>query len=224
MADTLSRRTLLAAAGMAAAGLAGAQEAGGGDSKILIIGVSCSPRKGKTTATSIGVALEAARGVDARIETELFDLGEMNIAANPASGAQDDLSPVLASLKKANLGGIIIGSPTYYRTMTALCKTFIERLSVLRDPTYVLADKAVGALSVGGYRNGGQELVLAQIQTAMLCHDVMIVGGKPPAHQGATLWNSHKDDIMQDEIGIQSAKNLGARVAQAALKMAAKPA
>jgi hypothetical protein len=52
----------------------------------------------------------------------------------------------------------------------------------------------------------------------MLCHEVMIVGGKPGAHQGATLWNIYNDDISKDEFGIESAKKLGTRVAEAALR------
>ena len=54
----------------------------------------------------------------------------------------------------------------------------------------------------------------------MLCHEAMSVGGKPRAHQGATLWNAYKDDILKDEFGIESAKRLGARVAEAAVKLA----
>jgi hypothetical protein len=53
----------------------------------------------------------------------------------------------------------------------------------------------------------------------MLCHEVMVVGGKPRAHQGATLWNAYNDDIMKDEFGIDTAKQLGIRVAEAALKL-----
>lgn len=112
----------------------------------------------------------------------------------------------------------MIGSPAYYRSLSSLCKCFLERLAILREPTLRLADVPVGALSVGSYRNGGQELVIEQILTAMLCHEAMLVGGKPRAHQGATLWNAHKDDITKDEIGMESTRNLGIRVAEAALK------
>jgi multimeric flavodoxin WrbA len=104
--------------------------------------------------------------------------------------------------------------------MSALCKAFLERLAVLRKPKLLLADVPVGVLSVGAYRNGGQELVIEQIQAALLCHEVMVVGGKPRAHQGATLWNNYNDDIMKDEFGIESAKRLGERVAEAALRLA----
>ena len=104
--------------------------------------------------------------------------------------------------------------------MSALCKAFLERLAVLRSPKLLLADKPVGVLAVGAYRNGGQELVIEQIQAAMLCHEVMVVGGKPGAHQGATLWNAYKDDITKDEFGMDTARKLGIRVAEAALRLA----
>jgi multimeric flavodoxin WrbA len=194
---------------------------------VKILGVSCSPRKGKTTATAVQVALDAAKEVDPMIEVELIDLGGMQIAgwsggAKPGEGREvmDDFQLILPSLKAPDLGGIIIGSPSYFRSMSSLCKAFLERLAVLRSPKLLLADKAVGVLAVGAYRNGGQELVISQIQVAMLCHEVVLVGGKPGAHQGATLWNAYKDDITKDEFGIATAKQLGIRVAEAALRLA----
>jgi len=193
---------------------------------VRILGVSCSPRKGKTTATAVKVALEAAKEVNPRIEVELIDLGGKNVAgwsggAKPGEGKEvlDDFQLILPSLKAPDLGGMIIGSPSYFRSMSSLCKAFLERLAVLRSPKLLLADKAVGVLAVGAYRNGGQELVISQIQTAMLCHEVMLVGGKPRAHQGATLWDAYKDDIMKDKFGIATAKQLGIRVAEAALRL-----
>ncbi len=196
---------------------------------VKIVGVSCSPRKGKTTATSVKVALDAAQEVDPRIKVELIDLGGKNIAgwaggAKPGEGQEvmDDFQLILSSLKAPDLGGIIIGSPSYFRSMSALCKAFLERLAVLRKPKLLLADTPVGVLSVGAYRNGGQELVIEQIQTAMLCHEVMVVGGKPGAHQGATRWNKDNEDSMKDAFGIESAKKLGVRVAEAALRLARK--
>jgi len=211
----------------AAASLAPTLAEAGQAGKIRIVGVSCSPRKGKTTAMSVKVALDAAKEVDPRIVVELIDLGGKDIAgwsggAKPGEGQEvmDDFQLILPSLKAPDLGGIIIGSPSYFRSMSALCKAFLERLAVLRSPKLMLADKAVGVLSVGAYRNGGQELVISQIQAAMLCHEVILVGGKPRAHQGATLWNAYKDDIMKDEFGIATAKQLGIRVAEAALRQA----
>jgi len=194
---------------------------------IRIVGVSCSPREGKTTATGVQIALDAARDVDTRIRTELIDLGELQIAGSlggttsaDSKQATDDFELyALPKLRDPVPDGLIIGSPCYFRSMSALCKAFLERIGVLRKPKLLLADTPVGVLSVGAYRNGGQELVIQEIQTVLLCHETMSVGGKPRAHQGATLWNAYQDDIMKDEYGIASAKQLGIRVAEAAIRL-----
>ena len=54
----------------AAASLAPTIAVAGQAGKVRIVGISCSPRKGKTTATAVNVALEAAKEVDERIELD----------------------------------------------------------------------------------------------------------------------------------------------------------
>jgi multimeric flavodoxin WrbA len=229
----MDRRGFLTTGLTAGAGIVSASTASAGkqsSGKIKIVGISCSPRKGKTTATAVKVSLEAAKTVDSRIETQLLDLGGMDISgwtggAKPTDAElpKDDFDlMVLPILKDPVPDGLIIGSPSYFRSMSSLCKAFLERIAVLRSPELLLANKPVGVLSVGAYRNGGQELVIEQIQTTMLCHEVMVVGGKPRAHQGATLWNAYNDDIMKDEFGIETAKQLGVRVAEASILLAQK--
>jgi multimeric flavodoxin WrbA len=211
----------------AAVGLASAPAGAARDKAVRIVGVSCSPRKGKTTATSVKVALDAAKSVNPRIETELLDLGGLEISGTPGGTTSADLPQiwddfdvvVLPKLRDPVPDGLIIGSPCYFRSMSALCKAFLERIAVLREPKLLLADRPVGVLAVGAYRNGGQELVIEQIQAAMLCHEALIVGGKPKAHQGATLWNAYNDDITKDDFGVATAKQLGIRVAEAALRL-----
>ena len=211
-------KTLAAGAGVSIS----STTANAGDRKsVKILGISCSPRKGKTTATAVQAALDAAKKIDGRIEVELIDLGGLEISGFSGGGkTTDDFDSVLPKLRDPNVGGWIIGSPVYFRSMSALCKAFLERCAVLRKPRLLLADTAAGALAVGSYRNGGQELVIDQIQTILLCHEMMIVGGKPSAHQGATLWNAYKDDITKDEFGMDTAGKLGIRVAEAALRLA----
>ncbi len=220
----MNRRVFLnsgLAAGAVVAGI-GSEGFAAADKKVTILGISCSPRKGMTTATGVRVALEAAGTVNANISTELIDMGGVTFSGwtGSPSAAQDDFDrQVLPKLKAPSVAGLIIGSPVYFRNASSVCMAFLERLAALRKPRLLLADKVVGILSVGAYRNGGQEMVIQQIQAAMLCHEVVIVGGKPGAHQGATLWNAYKDDIMKDEFGIDSAKKLGIRVAEAALRL-----
>ena len=209
------------AAGAVVAGI-GSEGFAAADKKVTIVGISCSPRKGMTTATGVRVALEAAGTVNANISTELIDLGGITFSGwtgSPPVSKDDFDKQVLPKLKDTFVKGLIIGSPVYFRNASSICMAFLERLATLRKPRLLLADKAVGILSVGAYRNGGQEMVIQQIQTAMLCHEVVIVGGKPGAHQGATLWNAYKDDIMKDGFGIDSAEKLGIRVAETALRL-----
>jgi len=236
MADKLSRRMFLGTVGAALATDTATKSAlaapdNTSSDKVRILGISCSPRKGKTTATALGAALDAARQVDCRIQVELLDLGGLEIRGYSASakatqGPQitDDFDLILPKLRDPDVGGWIIGSPVYFRSMSALCKAFLERCAVLRKPKLFLADKPVGVLAVGAFRNGGQELVIQEIQTTMLCHEMMVVGGKPGAHQGATLWNFANDDITKDEFGMDTARKLGIRVAEAALRLAEKKA
>jgi hypothetical protein len=50
---------------------------------------------------------------------------------------------------------------------------------------------------------------------------LLVVGdGRPSAHFGPVLWNQG-DDILQDEIGLKATENLGRRVGEVALRMAA---
>ena len=86
---------------------------------------------------------------------------------------------------------------------------------------FALANKVGGVVAVGGVRNGGQELTIQGVQTALQCQEMVLVGdGRPTCHWGATVWNNAKDDISQDEFGVATLKNLGRRAAEVALKMA----
>jgi len=221
MKPNVTRRNFLATAGGAALAtttttLLAAEP--GGDKTMKILGISCSPRKGMTTAKAVQAALDAAKSVDPRIQTELIDLGELNIAGYSPKPPQDDFTGILPKLQDPAVAGLIIGSPSYFRGISALCKAFIERCAPLREPTMVLADKPVGVVAVGQFRNGGQELVIEQIQAAMLCFGMVPVGGHAPAFQGATLLSA-KDSIAQDDLGLKTAAQLGKHVGEAAIKL-----
>jgi multimeric flavodoxin WrbA len=233
MASKATRRNFLRAAGIGAVattaiGSVFAAEPTSGSKTVKILAISGSPRKGKTTAAALVVALEAAKAVDPeRIETELIELaglkmnGDMAAGIPLEAGQQDDFPAVAAKLAQPNVAGVIIGSPVYLRNVSSLCKAFLDRSASFRARGMLLSNKVGGALAVGGMRNGGQELTLEAIHAAMFCQEMVLVGdARPTAHAGAALWNNGKDDISQDEIGIAAAKNLGRRVAEVALKMA----
>lgn len=229
MSAEQTRRSFLSTAGAGAAAAvavstlnAKAGEASGG---IKIIAVSCSPRKGKTTAQALAVCLEAAgAAAPDRIETELVELAGLSIpghlvAGLPlAPGEKDDFPTVAEKLSDPKVAGIIVGTPVYFANMTSLCKAFLDRCGMFRKKHFALANKVGAALAVGGVRNGGQELTIQSVQAALMCHEMVVVGdGRPTGHFGATLWNSGGDDISQDEFGLTTATNLGRRVAEVAL-------
>jgi multimeric flavodoxin WrbA len=237
MASNANRRKFLQAAGLGVAAAAAMQsslpaapaESASATKRVKIIAVSGSPRKGKTTAAALTTALEAAKAVDPeRIETELIELADLKLNGNMAAGVplepgqQDDFPELATKLAAKDVGGIIVGSPVYFGSMTSLCKAFLDRCISLRMRQFALANKVGGALAVGAVRNGGQELTLQGIQAALMCQEMVVVGdGRPTCHTGATVWNSGKDDVSQDEFGMSTVKNLGRRVAEVALRMAA---
>lgn len=205
----------LAAGGVGSAAGAEAVNAG----QRLVLGIACSPRRGRTTSRAVDLALEAVRGVDPSFRTELIDLGGMRFAGWTPEPVADDFDALLPKLRDPRLAGLILGSPCYFRSLSAVCKAFIERCMPLREPVMVLKDKPVGAVAVAGNRNGGQELVIQQIHAGMISYGMIPAGGNPPAMLGGTLWNSGGDDLGRDETGLQSARLVGQHVAELALKL-----
>ena len=104
--------------------------------------------------------------------------------------------------------------------MTSLCKSLFDRFIVFRK-TFALSNKVAGVLAVGGSRNGGQEMTIQSVQTALFAQEMILVGdGRPTSHCGATVWSGGKKDVTEDEFGMSTARNLGRRVATLALRLA----
>jgi multimeric flavodoxin WrbA len=232
MTTALTRRRFLGTAGTAAAASAAGSAALAADSPqpaprvpIKILGVCCSPRKGQTTAVALQVCLDAAKQVADNVEIELIELAGLKIPGCVAAdvplepGEQDDFPALLPRLTDPKVAGIIIGTPVYFGNMSALCKAFLDRCIVLRKD-FPLSGKVGGVLAVGAARNGGQELTIASVQAVLFCHEMLLVGdGKPTSHRGATLWSGCPGGIEKDEFGLSTAKNLGRRVAEVALRV-----
>lgn len=188
-----------------------------------ILGINCSPRKGKTTFFALEQCLGAARKEQAGIKTEIMELGGMNIHGCCACGRcketlkcsiDDDFAAIIPKLCDDEVKGIVIGTPVYFGTMASQCKAFLDRTVMFRRNGFLFRNKAGAALAVGGVRNGGQELTLQAVQAAMLCHDMIVVGdGMNTSHFGASLYSGCEGGIQKDEIGLATARNLGRRMA-----------
>jgi multimeric flavodoxin WrbA len=147
-----------------------------------------------------------------------------NLAAGVplAPGEQDDFPKLVPVLSDPAVAGLVIGSPVYFGNMSSLCKAFLERLMVFRKDGFALSNVVAGALAVGGARNGGQELTIQSIQTALFCQEMIVVGeSRPTAHFGPGVWNNKElSQVTDDEVGMDAVRNLGRRVTQVAKMVA----
>jgi len=226
-----SRRHFLGAFSVSAAGSLALNDATGQTALVgshpKLVGVACSPREGKSTRAAVQLALDAAKEEYPGLEVELIDLAGLKIPGELAAGLPlehgqtDDFPKVAEKLVDPRVIGILVGTPVYMGTMSSLCKAFLDRCIVFRRD-WALRDKVVGALAVGGSYHGGQDTTVLAVLAALMRQDVIVVGdGKPIAHPGATL-RSEKDSIETDDTGRASAKGLGRRVAEVALRLAAR--
>ncbi|MDD3985225.1 MAG: flavodoxin family protein [Methanobacterium sp.] len=191
---------------------------------VKIIGISGSPRTDGNTFSLVKTALKSAE--EAGAEIELINLGSLNIEpciacdickATGECAIYDDMHEIIEKLMGCN--GMIIGSPVYFGSVTSQLKMLIDRTRPLRG-SFKLKDKIGGSIAVGGSRNGGQESTIAAIHDFLLIHDAIVVGdGAPLAHYGGTGVGSAAGDIKNDEIGIETSKNLGKRVTEVAKRL-----
>jgi len=197
--------------------------------RMKIMGINCSPRKGQTTQKSLEVCLKAAREESSDIKTGIIELAGLDIRGCLACGycrkqlrckQEDDFNSLISAINDKELAGIVIGTPVYLGSMTSQCKAFLDRSVMFRRNGSIFRNKVGGVLAVGGVRNGGQELTIQAVRAAMLCHDMICVGdGMSTSHFGAALWSGGPGGIESDETGLETARNLGRRLARVAVKM-----
>jgi len=194
-----------------------------------IVGISCSPRKGKSTKVALEVCLQAVKEMVPDVETLLIELSDMKMNGCLACGKcmkvlecsqEDDFVKMIPILSDSELAGLVVATPVYFGSMTSQCKAFLDRCVMFRRNGFLLRNKVGGAIAVGGVRNGGQELTIQAVHAAMLVQDMVVVSeGKPTSHYGATLWSGHPEGIEKDVFGLETARNLGKRVVEVAAKM-----
>lgn len=188
---------------------------------VKIIGIMGSPRTDGNTSFLVETALKSAE--EAGADTEFINLASLNLEpcvacdickATGECAIYDDMREITEKLIEAD--GMIIGSPVYFGSVTSQLKMLIDRSRPLRG-SFKLRNKVGGAIAVGGSRNGGQESTIGTIHDFLLIHDAVVVGdGAPMAHYGGTGVGGPKGDTKLDEVGLETSKNLGKRVAELA--------
>ncbi|MHC1590808.1 MAG: flavodoxin family protein [Candidatus Helarchaeales archaeon] len=190
---------------------------------VKILGISCSPRKNGNTASLVQLALDE---IKSDCETEYISLAGKKIGFciacdkckdQPKCPIEDDVENILNSMKQAD--GIILGSPVYFGNMSAQAKALIDRTLVLRRHGMQLRNKVFGFISVGGSRNGGQEIVLQSLHAALLIHEAIIVSDRETAHFGGIAVGRNPGEAVKDEIGVKTVRNIAIKVLEIAKKI-----
>lgn len=178
-----------------------------------VIGIVGSPRKNGNTEILTAHALKAI--AEEGLDTELIRLAGLEIKPCNACmvckeeercSIEDDLFPIYLKMKEAD--GIILASPVYYGSATALIKALIERTGYIsRGNGETLSGKVGGPLVVA--RRAGHNFTLAQ-----LTFWFQVLGLVVP---GSTYWNvafgKEKGEVANDEEGMKTAWNFGKNVA-----------
>ncbi|UEC43513.1 MAG: Flavodoxin/nitric oxide synthase [Methanothrix sp.] len=105
--------------------------------------------------------------------------------------------------------GIVLGAPTYFGTLSAEMKGFIDGSVRVRGK---LEDKIGAAFTSSGSPTGGNETTLLSLIQGMLIHGMVIVGDplETGGHYGAVAVGS------PDAESLKSCRKLGERVAKLA--------
>jgi multimeric flavodoxin WrbA len=126
----------------------------------------------------------------------------------------DDFQSLIPKLADPEVVGIIVASPVYMGCMSSQAKAFLDRTVLFRRNGFMFKNKLGGVITVGGSRNGGQELTIQAVHAAMMIHDMIIVGDGD--HFGGAAWANHPDGYEGDATGISTARNLGRRMSEVA--------
>jgi multimeric flavodoxin WrbA len=194
-----------------------------------IIGICGSPKgKNSTTRFALEKALEAAgkQGV----ATQMLELKDYQFSGCQDCGAcrkeltcslDDDFKhTLLPLLQEEDIKGMIYASPVYFGGVTAQMKAFIDRCVSFRRNGFVFEGRVAGVLTVGKSRHGGQELTAIDLVKNCLIQGMTVVPDRSPtSHFGGMLWSGHPDGIKNDQMGIETAENLGQRVAEIVIKL-----
>jgi NAD(P)H dehydrogenase (quinone) len=109
--------------------------------------------------------------------------------------------------------GIIMGSPTYYGSMSSKLKAFIDESVKIHGK---LEGKVGAAFTSAGGTASGAETTLLSITQAMLVHGMIVQGRSDDKHYGATAVGAPNEE------DVESCKQLGKKVAVLATKLRAK--
>ena len=121
------------------------------------------------------------------------------------------MTPIYAELMACD--GLILASPVYMGMVTGQLKVMMDRTVLFRSGGALkLSAKVGGGIACGGFRNGGAELTLQNMQTFFLQQDMVAISDGPGySHSGAAIIGAAQEDAL----GLKTVENLARRMAAA---------
>ena len=179
-----------------------------------VVGISGSPRKGGNTECLVGECLRefALNGWET---TEFFLSGktikpcigcETCVKGNACAIMDDDAADLFGAL--ASCDAVVIGSPVYYRNVTAQTKAFFDR-TFAHIERGLLRGIPGGAIAVGRGEGGGQGMTLSVIYNYLLS-----CGGLPVAGElnGLSARADKPGDILLQSNRLRQARVLAQNI------------
>ncbi|MFC1995636.1 flavodoxin family protein [Chloroflexota bacterium] len=173
-----------------------------------VLGIVCSPRKGGNTEIMIQEALAGARSY--RAETELWTAAGKELKPCDACRSclkkegkchiNDDMQELYPKILDAD--GLILGSPSYFESVSAQAKIVIDRLYGLYN-MFALVNKVAGVINVAG--SSGHEGAYAPLRNFIKFHHML------PADQ-AVGFAGDKGEIRKDKYAMKASEELGKQV------------
>jgi multimeric flavodoxin WrbA len=182
--------------------------------RLLVTGISGSPRVDGNTDTILHEALTAAKNEGA--EVQLIRLADYRLEPCDACGTchetkncakKDDWEKLYQEVLRSD--GVILGSPSYFQGTTAQMKTFIDRMGYLslargrKD----FAGKVGGVIGIA--RRSGLENVCSQLMNFVTATRMIVPSG------GRVFGLAReKGEILKDQEALDSARYLGKMMAK----------
>jgi multimeric flavodoxin WrbA len=190
-----------------------------------ILGIAASPRKDQSTTFLLNECLQeienSSTTLGTPVKTQMISLAGKQINGCIACGKckkglicsqKDDFQDMIPMLADSDLKGLVLATPVYMGSMSSQAKAFLDRSVLFRRNGFLFKNMLGSVVTVGGSRNGGQELTIQAVHAAMLIHDMILVGDGQ--HFGGTAWSNHPDGYEKDTIGIETARLTGKRMAE----------
>ncbi|MBU2608649.1 MAG: flavodoxin family protein [Chloroflexi bacterium] len=178
-----------------------------------ILGIVGSPRKNGNTELLTAHTLKAV--AEEGLDTELLSLAGLDIRPCNACMVcvneewcpiEDEFFPVYLKMKEAS--GIILASPVYYGSATALMKALIERAGYIsRHNGEPFKGKVGGPLVVA--RRAGQNFTFAQLTFWFQVLGLVV----PGSSYWSVAFGKDKGEVNSDEEGMRTAWNFGKNLA-----------